>query len=58
MTKLELKDLDIILREKALLVYGHVGHSNGAVRTACDKDRADPGFIDRGFELAKGGSIC
>ena len=31
--KLELEDLDLILRERRLRWFGHVEHSNGAVRT-------------------------
>ena len=34
--KLELEDLDLILRERRLHWLGHVEHSSGAVRTACD----------------------
>ena len=33
---LELEDLDLILRERRLSWFGHVEHSNGVVRTACD----------------------
>ena len=36
LAKLELEDLDLILREKRLCWFGHVEHSGGAVRTACD----------------------
>ena len=35
LTKLELEDLDLILRER-LRWFGHVERSSGAVRTACD----------------------
>ena len=31
-----LEDLDLILRERRLHWFGHVEHSSGAVRTACD----------------------
>ena len=36
LTKLELEDLDIILRERRLRCFGHVERSKGAIRTACD----------------------
>ena len=36
LAKLELEDLDLILRERRLLWFGHVEHSSGAIRTACD----------------------
>ena len=36
LAKLELEDLDLILRERRLRWFGHVEHSSGAVRTACD----------------------
>ena len=35
LAKLELKDLDLILRERRLPWFGHVERSSGAVRTAC-----------------------
>ena len=35
LSKLELEDLYLILRER-LCWFGHVEHSSGAVRTACD----------------------
>ena len=44
--KLELKDVDLILRERRLSWFGHVRHSSGAVRTVCDiqvDGRWDPG---------------
>ena len=31
-----IEDLDLILKERRLRWYGHVEHSNGAVKTACD----------------------
>ena len=34
LAKLELEDLDIILRERRLHCFGHVEHCSGAVRTA------------------------
>ena len=34
--KLELEDLDLVLRERRLCWFGHVERSNGAVKTACD----------------------
>ena len=34
--KIELEDLDLILRERRLRWFGHMEHSSGAVRTACD----------------------
>ena len=34
--KLELEDLDLILRERRLRWFGHVERSCGADRTACD----------------------
>ena len=36
LAKLELEDLDLILRERRLRWFGHVERSNGAIRTACD----------------------
>ena len=36
LVKLELEDLDLILRERRLHCFGHVEHSIGAIRTACD----------------------
>ena len=36
LAKLGLKDLDLILRERRLRCFGHVGRSSGAIRTACD----------------------
>ena len=36
LAKLELEDLDLILRERRLPWFGHVERSSGAVRTACD----------------------
>ena len=36
LAKLELEDLDLILRERRLCWFGHVECSSGAVRTACD----------------------
>ena len=36
LVKLELKDLDLILREKRLPWFWHVERSSGAVRAACD----------------------
>ena len=36
LAKLELEDLDLILRERRLPWFGHVEHSSGAIRTACD----------------------
>ena len=35
LAKLELEDLDLILRER-LRWFGHVGRSSGAIRTTCD----------------------
>ena len=35
LTKLELEDFNLILRERRLRWFGHVEHSRGAVRTAC-----------------------
>ena len=34
--RLDIEDLDIILKERRLQLYGHVECSNGAVKTACD----------------------
>ena len=34
--QLGLEDLDLILRERRLHWYGHVQHSSGAVKCACD----------------------
>ena len=36
LAKLELEDLDLILRERKLCWFGHVERSRGAIRTACD----------------------
>ena len=36
LTKLELEDLNLILRERRLRWFGHVKLSSGAARTACD----------------------
>ena len=36
LAKLELEDLDFILRERRIHWFGHVKHSNGSVTTACD----------------------
>ena len=36
LAKLELEDLNLILRERRLCWFGHVERSSGAVRTACD----------------------
>ena len=36
LTKLQLEDLNLILRERRLCWYGHVERSSGAIRTACD----------------------
>ena len=36
LAKLELEDLNLILRERRLRWFGHVESSSGAVRTACD----------------------
>ena len=35
MAKLDLENLDLILRERRLLFFGHVLRSSDAVRTAC-----------------------
>ena len=36
LAKLELEDLNLILRERRLPWFGHVERSSGAIRTACD----------------------
>ena len=36
LTKLQLEDLDLILRERRLRWFGHVARSSGAIRTAYD----------------------
>ena len=36
LAKLELEDLDLILRGRRLYWFGHVECSSGAIRTACD----------------------
>ena len=36
LAKLELEDLDLILRERRLRWFGHVEPSSGVIRTACD----------------------
>ena len=35
LAKLELEDLNLILRERRLCWFGHVERSSGAIRTAC-----------------------
>ena len=37
LAKLELEDLNLILKVRRLRWFGHVERSSGAVRTACDK---------------------
>ena len=36
LAKLELEDINLILRERGLPWFGHVERSSGAIRTACD----------------------
>ena len=36
LARLGIEDLDLILKERRLCWYGHVEHSNGAVKTAFD----------------------
>ena len=36
LAKLQLEDLDLILRERRLCLFGHVERSSGAIRTAYD----------------------
>ena len=36
LAKLGIEDLDLILKERRLWRYGHMEHSKGAVKTACD----------------------
>ena len=36
LAKLELEDLDLILKERRLCWFGHVERSSGAIRTVCD----------------------
>ena len=36
LAKVELEDLDLILRERRLRWFGYVERSSGAIRTACD----------------------
>ena len=36
LAKLQREDLDLILRERRLRLFGHVEHSSGAIRTAYD----------------------
>ena len=36
LAKLELEDLDLILKERRFCWFGHVEPSSGAIRTACD----------------------
>ena len=36
LAKPQLEDLDLILRERRLRLFGHVERSSGAVRTTCD----------------------
>ena len=43
LAKLELEDLDLILRERRLHWFGHVERSGGAIRTACDRLMAGRG---------------
>ena len=43
---LGIEDLDLILIERRLRWYGHVEHSNGAVKTAFDIQRAASQFLE------------
>ena len=36
LVRLGIEDLDLILKERRLRWYGHVEHTNGAVKTAFD----------------------
>ena len=36
LARLEIDDLDVILREKRLHWFGHVEQSSGAIKTVCD----------------------
>ena len=36
LAKLQLEDMDLILRERRLRWFGHVERSSGAIKTACD----------------------
>ena len=48
LSKFELEDLDLILRERRLRWFGHVERSSEAVRTVCDKQvdgRRSPGRL-------------
>ena len=36
LAKLQLEDLDLILKERRIRWFGHVEFSSGAIRTACD----------------------
>ena len=36
LANIEHEDFDLILRERMLHRFGHVEHSSGAIRTACD----------------------
>ena len=36
LARLEIDDLDVILREKSLRWFGHIGRSSGAIKTVCN----------------------
>ena len=46
LTRLEIDDLDVILREKRPLWFGHIQQSSGAIKTVCDmqiEEKRGPG---------------
>ena len=46
LARLEIDDLNVILREKRLLCFGHIEQSSGAIKTVCDmptKGKHGPG---------------
>ena len=54
LAKLQLEDLNLILRERRLRWFGHVERSSGAIRTACDREAqahmeklAEKNYLDR-----------
>ena len=48
MAKLQLEDLDLILREGRLRWFGHVACSSGAIRTAYDMQIDEKGGVGGG----------
>ena len=57
LAKLELEDLNLILRERRLRWFGHVERSRGAARIACD-NRLMAGGGKAYMEETDGESLC